>query len=540
MLQLAVVAAMLSAIAANPSSEQVDTQPARGPEQWVAVVAPGLRSTTEPLIAYRRSQGMHVVVINSAEASGDDPLPAKRSEQLRKNIWRTCKDWSGRTYVLLVGAVTAEEDEADGDRYVVPALSGTVADMTGKPTDNGYGCLDDGLLPTVAVGRFPARTADETRDMVEKTLAWEKDRRPGDWKRRITVLAGTPSFNLLADAVVERLAVEHLGAVSPAWSMRTIYRNPKSSFCVPEDALVDTATRYLRQGQTLIMYLGHSGADGFWLDREFWSDVDIPLGAGVFMTVGCHGCQLSGSDGEGYGVHAIRSPRGPVAVIGAHEAAGAAMSMLMCEALLRGLPGTLGRPRLGEIWLAMKRHLAEGFMPPLVFHALNSLDGSPATPEDVQRREHLEMYMLLGDPAIRLPSMTTRIRLTASGPAFPGQSLEVTVQVDADLENAAGILTLERPRASRPVGLQRVPADASENEQNRILVANHERSNRVSLAEKTIKLEGRVSRHTLEVPSNVPWPKLYVRLYAATDDSEGIGVATADVGPDSAQSAPMR
>ena len=42
------------------------------------------------------------------------------------------------------------------DQRVLPPLRGTTRRMKGQPSDNGYGCLGDDLLPTVAVGALPS------------------------------------------------------------------------------------------------------------------------------------------------------------------------------------------------------------------------------------------------------------------------------------------------------------------------------------------------------------------------------------------------
>ena len=68
---------------------------------------------------------------------------------------KLCRDYKGPSYVLLVGAVEAGVQE-DAARTVVPPLDGGVGRMKGQPSDNGYGCLDDGREPSVA-GRPPAR-----------------------------------------------------------------------------------------------------------------------------------------------------------------------------------------------------------------------------------------------------------------------------------------------------------------------------------------------------------------------------------------------
>src|SRR5207245_9343225 len=96
-------------------------------------------------------------------------------------------------------------------RKVVPPVAGTSGRMKGQPSDNAYGCLGDGLLPEVAVGRLPARTEDEARAMVQRTLAYEHDTRPGERRRRLTVPAGLPAFHPAVDALVERVAIAYLG-----------------------------------------------------------------------------------------------------------------------------------------------------------------------------------------------------------------------------------------------------------------------------------------------------------------------------------------
>ena len=42
--------------------------------------------------------------------------------------------------------------------------------------------------------------------MVQKTLAYERDDEPGEWRHRLTVLAGVPAYNPLVDRLVETMA----------------------------------------------------------------------------------------------------------------------------------------------------------------------------------------------------------------------------------------------------------------------------------------------------------------------------------------------
>ena len=58
----------------------------------------------------------------------------------------------------------------------------------------------------------------------------------------------------------------------------------------------------------------------------------------------------------------------------------------------------------GEYWLAITRHIAAREMDPITFFLYDQGDGSRGTiPLAMQRGEHLEMWMLLGDPACAYP-----------------------------------------------------------------------------------------------------------------------------------------
>src|SRR5262249_37475498 len=157
-------------------------------------------------------------------------------------------------------------------------------------TDNAYGCLDGTRLPAVPVGRLPARTPAEAKALVAKVLAFERDDRPGAWRRQLTVLAGIPAYNPLVDRLGEDPAPARFGRIHPAWAGRAIYTNPSSPFCVPERQLRATARSFVEQGQAFTLYLGHSSAEGLYggspaafLDRDDWAKLAIPRGAGVFV-----------------------------------------------------------------------------------------------------------------------------------------------------------------------------------------------------------------------------------------------------------------
>jgi hypothetical protein len=292
------------------------------------------------------------------------------------------------------------------------------------------------------------------------------------------------------------------------------------------------AIEYVEEGQALTLYLGHSNAEGFaagpsgYLDRKDWSALSIRRGPGVFATFGCLGCQLMDEDHrEGYGVAAMRNPHGPVAVIGSHGICFAAMVQLASDSLFQTVCGPKPPERLGDAWLLLKEGVARGKIDPISFWLLDKADGDSRIPQATQRLEHLEMFLLLGDPALRLPSLPADIKLTVTGIPEAGRTITVTGEVPDRLAGAMVRLTLERPLTSEPADLQPVPVKPGA-ERDTVMRANHERANRFVLEtrEATVK-DGRFEIK-LDLPKELPWSRLLLRAYAATDSQDGIGVRT--------------
>jgi hypothetical protein len=496
------------------------------PAQWVVVTAPAYRSVVEPLCAQRKAEGMQVEVVETTDVLGEREILAGEAGRLRERVNALCRTAKGPSYVLLVGAVEPGL-LAEPARKVLPPLRGTAGRMKGQPSDNGYGLPGEDLVPAAAVGRFPARSEEECRAMVAKTLAYERDTRPGPWRRGVTVLAGVPAFNPLVDRMLEGLALGRLDRIDPSWSGRALYHNAQSRFCVPADQLHDRALEMVEGGQAFALYLGHSNATGFWsdrarfLDRDDWASLKIVRGPGVFVSFGCNGCQLWGRDGEGYGVAAARNPGGPVAVLGSHGVCFAAMVELASNGLFEGVFAARPPDRLGDAWLRVEESLAHGKIDALTFRLLDAVDGD-GRPLAEQRREHVEMMVLLGDPALRLPALPQDVELRAAETVEAGQAVTVRGRAPARLEGARVRLTLERPPSSAPADLEPLPARGPE--RDRIMLANHERANRFAVASaEAVVQDGRFEAR-LEAPARLPWSRLVLRAYAATELQEGLGV----------------
>jgi hypothetical protein len=497
---------------------------AEKPDRWIIVVAPAFREAVAPLCEQRKAQGLADVLTAREIRDGDATKLAARVRQL-------CAG-EGKSYVLLVGAVGVAW-HLPADKLVVPPLLGTVGRMKGLPTDHGYGPVDADGAATTAVGRWPVRSAEEARQFVRKTLDFEQDKRPGAWRRRVTILAGAPEFTPLVDGLVERVALARLDRIDPIWSGRAIFHNAQSRFYLPDDALHDRARRYVEEGQALTLYLGHSNPEGFWagrttkyLDRTDWANLKIARGAGVFATFGCYGCQLAGD--EAYGVAALRNPSGPVAVLGSQGICFAAMVQLAADGLFESVLTGTPPERLGDCWLRLHKNLASGAISPITFRILDAVDGDPNIPLATQRREHLEMFTLLGDPALRLPVVAHQVALTIEGDATAGGVLTVRGELPKQLGEAKVRLTVERPLASPPPGLEAAPEQLGAG-RDKIILANHDRANDYVLLTREIAASKGKFEVRVTLPEALPYARLTLRAYAATTEDEALGVLTVEV-----------
>lgn len=207
------------------------------------------------------------------------------------------------------------------------------------------------------------------------------------------------------------------------------------------------------------------------------------------------------------------------------------MGALLARGMLSGLADGSPPARLGELWLDMKRELAEGRISPVYVRISEHVAGGKKVSLIVQRLEHMEMYMLLGDPATRLPAIRARVRLSVRGELKPGGTLVVEGRVEPGLHGASGRVTLERTLTSRAAGLAELP-EAGGEARRRVMEENHRKANRFVLAAREVKVDAGAFRVEFKAPDPLPWRELIVRAYLATETDEGMGVATVELEPD--------
>ncbi|MGD0262182.1 MAG: C25 family cysteine peptidase [Verrucomicrobiota bacterium] len=503
--------------------------------QWILVTPPDFRPALAPLIEHRQTEGFKVVVLETTDVLDQKQLHECDGTPLQARLNQLFQHHHGRSYLLLAG-ISGTAGLTNAENIIAPSLRGAIGRMKGEPSDSGYGLPGKDGMPAVPVGRFPARTADELRALVQKTLAFEQDLQPAPWRNRLLLLLGNPGGGPLAELFFRQSLETHLASLHPSWEMRTIFNVASSPYYLPRPLDRQTALRYLQDGDLFSIYLGHSGAAGLGLDTRFiprkdWASLTIPQGCGPFFTCGCFACQ-SNAKGDGYGLAAIRNPAGPVAVIGASGESYSAPGQLAVEGLLSSLTQPPFHSRLADYWLAIQAGLARGTMDPATFALLDMADGTEGkVPLATQRREHLEMWMLLGDPALRLPIVPVDIPLKIAQPVTAGKSFAVSGVLPGRLKGATVHLALERPLNSAPLDLEKLPPDSPENQdaRERAFMTNHQRANSFVLASADATASGIRFAGLLEMPAHLPWTNLVCRASATLSNETGLGVITVPV-----------
>ena len=139
------------------------------------------------------------------------------------------------------------------------------------------------------------------------------------------------------------------------------------------------------------------------------------------------------------------------------------------------------------------------------------------------------MFVLLGDPALRLPNIAADVQLKAKGKLAPGETLIIMGTLPERLKGAKVRWALERPVSSIPPDLEPLPKDALLAKVDRIMLANHERANRFALASGEVTAKDGQFECKLDLPGKLPYPRLLVRAYATTEREEGLGVMVLEI-----------
>jgi hypothetical protein len=383
-----------------------------------------------PLVEYRERQGHRLAIVDSSGSA----------EALRAQVQRFA---GSLRYVLLVGDVPAALHARGVPTHIVPAkVNVAYGSEPHIASDNRYADIDGDDVPDVAVGRITADTPAELARIVAKILAYEQSTDFGPWRQRVNIVAGVGGFNPIVDTVIETATTRLLTSGIPAaYDTRMTYGSWRSPFC-PDPRLFHAMTvERHNEGCLFWVYVGHGQARE--LDRvaipgerfhilsvEDCRKLHCKSGAPIALMLACYTAAFDQPQ-DCLAEELLKANGGPVAVYGGSRVTMPYAMGVMGTSLMEEYFGR-SHATLGDTILAAKRRMMMPIDDPEKPAGINRilLEGVAAVMSpnkehlEQERREHLHLFNLLGDPMLRL-AYPHEVKLAAPREIEPGQKLRI-------------------------------------------------------------------------------------------------------------------
>jgi hypothetical protein len=267
-----------------------------GPKQegYLIIVDDAFVDAIQPLADWKDSKGFDVTMTKTSEISGS---PTK--ENIKNYIVDAYNSWPiPPAYILLVGDVAQ-----------IPTWTGS---ETGTCTDLYYVTIDSGnYFADIVISRFPAATAEQVTNMVDKTLYYEEGVLPDDaWVNKAAFLASTDNHGISEGShnfVIDTYLTPNNYTCDKIYSYYSGNTTQK-------------VTDALNNGRSLCVYSGHGGTDS-WADGPPYSQSNINAltNDGMYPFVCSHACLTNQfTVSECFGETWVRAPhKGGIAFWGA-------------------------------------------------------------------------------------------------------------------------------------------------------------------------------------------------------------------------------
>ncbi len=421
------------------------------PAQWQEELAPWVR--------LREGEGHRVIVL----------LPETTAERLHRKLHQHAqgKPWG---YVLLVGDPSLER-EAVGNKppsqdklpvgiipqwrkpSVAVARVSQRARTRGLPTDAPYGDWDGDGCPDWPVARWSVQSRQQLRQVVAKTLAAQRQWSESGPGMGMTLWVGRGGFGPLADAAIrgalQWLFQQHLPA--------------DVTLCVQEQQRICRPFRLPsgKGGLHLWAYFGHGSPGALCpVPKTLWKASQLlPSRGKLSGTVAGLFCCSTGQMDSPWGAclaeELLRSPPGPVALIAASEVTMPYGHAILGRELLRGLfeipLESRERMTLGRWFWQAQRRVWQGWQKNDPLNQAMSLAArwlSPNPNLKRERREHVWLFHLLGDPLLVLPfapKLKVKLSLVSAAPGKTAPATSVLLQAQVPPHTQEVLVQFYRP-----------------------------------------------------------------------------------------------
>jgi Peptidase family C25 len=513
----------------------------------VVVCPDAFRPAMTPWLAFRTEQGHPCQVVSAAGTA----------DEIRQRIRRAATGGTLR-FVVLVGdapaitgtattgtaAKTEATDAVEARQRRVPTFRSEARLITRYgperdiATDNPYADLDDDLAPDVAVGRLSVDSPAELTRLVAKIVAYERTSDAGQWRRKINLIAGVAGFGPLADSLIESSVKRLLtDDIPPAYATTMTYASWRSPYFPDPRLFCETTIARLNEGCLFWIYVGHG-------HRRLLDQVRVPDGAydilamrdvqklkcrqgpPIAMFLSCYAGAFDAKDAC-LAEEMLRADGGPVAVVCGSRITMPYATTVLGAAMLQQY-FVERRATLGELIQHAKRSMVlspRDDPQSKLLDSLAALLNPSGTDLAAERREHLLLFNLLGDPLLRLPR-PAEATVVAAAHARPGSLLEVAG--DSPIDGQAQVeLVVRRDRlAFKPPPRQKYGTSP---EARAEFQRTYDRANDGCLASQRVTVAGGKLRASLAVPASAQG-ECHVRVFIAGREQCAIGCCNVRIG----------
>ena len=438
--------AFLVFVAGNSTTSAQVTQQVTQPYDTLVVVAPDLAPALQRWVDYRTNQGHRLLVIEGRRFAADNRNFIQRIVAMHRKIENLvlvgdAGDWTKSPLELL---------PTDHVRAEVNFLFGSEMEIA---TDNTYADLNGDATPELNVGRIVATDAKELERYVDRVIKYESDSGNQQWRRRINLIAGLGGFGSVTDGLIESTAKQIITDKIPAsYNTSVTYGSWQSPYCPDPRLFSQTTIERFNEGCLFWIYVGHGDRRRLdkvrvpeqrfdILDDESAEDLNCRSGSPIAIFLACYTGAIDSSR-DCLAEQMVKQPGGPVAVIcGSRVTMPYAMSLLSIEMANEFFDGqclTIGQLlRKAKLAMVNPKPIADDDKYRQMIESMGqSLSPLPKQLE-AEKREHLHLVNLLGDPLLRL-RRPLNVDLQCVGEATAGKTLKIK-----GASSVAGQLTIE-------------------------------------------------------------------------------------------------
>ena len=409
----------------------------------LVICPPDFRKALQPWIEYRQQQGYKILVQESASSFNGvaDQIQKQASTSPLKNvvlIGDAVDQKTPRNRLVPTGFVAAKVNVKFGSEFEIA-------------TDHSYADLNNDGIVDLNIGRIPVDTPEQLTAYVNRMIEYESSRNVGDWNRKVNFVAGVGGFGQLLDKMIEQSVKKIVtDLIPPAFDTTMTYGSWRSRYCPDPRRFAETAISKFNEGCLFWIYVGHGDRNRLdrikmpdrqynILDNDTVHKIRAKQGPPIAIFLSCYTAAIDDAQ-DGLGERMINQTEGPVAVISSSRVSMPyAMSIFSLEMLDKYFHGDV--ETLGELVTSAKRGMVKFKSDKSKYHQLVESMGTSFSPEpgllDAERREHVHLMHLLGDPLLKL-HRPEKLQLEAPKQVDAGKS--ITVEGVAD---RAGTLNVD-------------------------------------------------------------------------------------------------